>query len=381
FFIDSTAQLLEAIGLSPNINTLQIILPVGISFYTFQTLSYTIDVYRKRVDSVLDPIAFFAFVSFFPQLVAGPIERASDLLPQFLKQRHFELERASGGARMMLWGLFKKIVIADNLAPAVDDIFINYADMSGPTLLLGTIFFAVQIYCDFSGYSEIAIGSARLIGFDLTQNFNYPYFSRNVGEFWRRWHITLSSWFRDYVYIPLGGSRTKTKTGHLTNLVITFTLSGFWHGANWTFLAWGLLHGLFYLPLVLADRHHAFRGTRISEGQLVPKNRETIAIIVTFLSVCFAWIFFRATSIFHAFSYIAHLFSPQQWLDSDLTHGLLIFPVIGLFVFEWIQRDREHPLDIENNSYVLRWGTYYLLIAIMLLFRAGSSESFIYFQF
>ena len=260
FFVETAVQLISTLGFSPNEFSLQIILPVGISFYTFQTLSYTIDVYHRKIEPTQDIIAFFAFVSFFPQLVAGPIERAADLLPQFLKPREFDSALARSGLRLILWGMFKKVVIADNLAPVVDRTFANFTILPTLSLLMGILFFAFQIYCDFSGYSEIAVGSARLIGFKLTQNFNYPYLSRNVGEFWRRWHITLSSWFRDYLYIPLGGSRTSTRWRHLLNLIITFTLSGLWHGANWTFVSWGVLHGLFYLPIVFSGRNRHYQG-------------------------------------------------------------------------------------------------------------------------
>ena len=244
FFIISAIDILQTIGLQANVHTLAIILPVGISFYTFQTLSYTIDIYRDKIVPTKNCIAYFAFVSFFPQLVAGPIERASHLLPQFLERKKFNLDQAKDGLRQILWGLFKKTVIADNLAPYVDKIFSNYEVYSGPMLLLGTVYFSIQIYCDFSGYSDMAIGTARLFGFDLKRNFAYPYFSRDIGEFWRRWHISLSTWFRDYVYIPLGGNRTKTAFRHYVNLILTFTISGFWHGANWTFVIWGFLNGL-----------------------------------------------------------------------------------------------------------------------------------------
>ena len=242
FFIDSFVELLALVGIEAHVTTLRIILPVGISFYTFQTLSYTIDIYRKKIDHTEDAIAFFAFVSFFPQLVAGPIERAASLLPQFLRKREFELDKAKDGMRQMLWGFFKKVVIADNVAGHVNTIFDGYHSYDGFTLFLGVFFFAIQIYCDFSGYSDIAIGVARLFGFSLMRNFAFPYFSRDIAEFWRRWHISLSTWFRDYVYIPLGGSRTATRARHIANIIITFTVSGLWHGANWTFVIWGFLN-------------------------------------------------------------------------------------------------------------------------------------------
>ena len=300
FFIDSAMGVLQAIGFQANFHTLAIILPVGISFYTFQTLSYTIDIYRGKIVPTQNAIAYFAFVSFFPQLVAGPIERASHLLPQFLQPKDFNLDKAKDGLRQILWGLFKKTVIADNLAPYVDKIYSNYEVYPGPMLLLGTVYFAVQIYCDFSGYSDMAIGTARLFGFDLKRNFAYPYFSRDIGEFWRRWHISLSTWFRDYVYIPLGGNRTKTTLQHFSNLMLTFTISGFWHGANWTFVIWGFLNGLYYLPPVLLRGPHKHQTEVVALGRFWPTPLEFLQICRTFILISFAWIFFRATSFSHA---------------------------------------------------------------------------------
>jgi alginate O-acetyltransferase complex protein AlgI len=247
FFVDSWIDLFSSVGYEiKSVWTLNIILPVGISFYTFQTMSYTIDIYRNKLEPTKDFISFASFVSFFPQLVAGPIERASNLLPQILNRREFQYEQGVQGLRLILWGMFKKVVIADSLAPRVDDIFGNYQDLGGGTLWLGAIYFAFQIYCDFSGYSDIAIGSSKLFGFELKSNFKFPYFSRNIGEFWRRWHISLSTWFRDYLYIPLGGSQ-KGKWNSIRNIFIIFLVSGFWHGANWTFIIWGLFHSILFL--------------------------------------------------------------------------------------------------------------------------------------
>ncbi|MEL7064432.1 MAG: MBOAT family O-acyltransferase, partial [Bacteroidota bacterium] len=308
FFVDSFIEAFSMFGFELSPRTLNIILPVGISFYTFQTLSYTIDIYRKKLIPTENPISFFAFVSFFPQLVAGPIERATHLVPQFQKARQFDVKLAMDGGRQILWGFFKKVVIADSCAPIVNEIFGNHAEMDTAYLLLGAVYFAFQIYGDFSGYSDIAIGTARLFGFDLMQNFNMPYFSRDIGEFWRRWHISLSTWFRDYVYIPLGGSYGNKWT-RIRNIIITFTVSGFWHGANWTFIVWGFLNGLYYLPLMLVDRQAANKGKVVAEGKWLPNIREIGQIGVTFFFTIIAWVFFRAESISHAVSYLYRMFT------------------------------------------------------------------------
>ena len=281
---------------------LNIILPVGISFYTFQTLSYSIDVYKNKLEPTKDLIAFLAFVSFFPQLVAGPIERAASLLPQFYKKRNFDYESAVDGTRQILWGLFKKMVIADNCSIYVNDIFSNYSQYSGSTLLFGAFFFSIQIYCDFSGYSDIAIGTSRLFGLTLMRNFAFPYFSRDISEFWRRWHISLSTWFRDYVYVPLGGSRGSSFM-KIRNIFIIFIASGFWHGANWTFIVWGALNALYFIPLMLMNKNRVNLDT-VAEGKLLPSIKDLSKMSLTFLCTLFAWIFFRAESITQAVSYI-----------------------------------------------------------------------------
>ncbi|MCK5760566.1 MAG: MBOAT family protein, partial [Candidatus Delongbacteria bacterium] len=289
FFSESFADAFTLFGTSIEPSRLNIILPVGISFYTFQTLSYSIDVYRKKLEPTNDIVAFFAFVSFFPQLVAGPIERATHLLPQFYKKRKFDYFRAVDGSRQILWGLFKKIVVADNCAVYANDIFKNYEQYSGGTLLLGGVFFAFQIYGDFSGYSDIAIGTGRLFGFSLMRNFAFPYFSRDIAEFWRRWHISLSTWFRDYVYIPLGGSKGSSLL-KVRNIFIIFLVSGFWHGANWTFLAWGFLNALYFIPLMLLNKNR-INTDNAAQGKIFPSIKETFQILVTFLLTSFAWIF------------------------------------------------------------------------------------------
>ena len=293
FFVDSWINLLNSIGYQiKSIWTLNIILPVGISFYTFQTMSYTIDVYRKKLKPTKNFLSFASFVSFFPQLVAGPIERASNLLPQMLKKREFKYEQGVQGFRLILWGLFKKVVIADSIAPTVENIFTNYQDFGGVTLWLGAIYFAFQIYCDFSGYSDIAIGTSKLFGIELISNFKFPYFSRNIGEFWRRWHISLSTWFRDYMYIPLGGSK-EGKWKSIRNIFLIFLVSGLWHGANWTFVFWGLFHSILFLPSFFLQTNRKFVSSIIGENNYFPTLKEFFQVLTTFISVTIGWVFFR----------------------------------------------------------------------------------------
>lgn len=379
FFIDSFSVLLAALGIQSNEYSLQIILPVGISFYTFQTMSYTIDIYRQKLNPTTDIVAFLAFVSFFPQLVAGPIERASNLLPQFSRHRELDLKLAKDGLRQMLWGFFKKIVIADNLATHVTHIYENYADLSGLELAIGTFLFAIQIYCDFSGYSDIASGVARLFGIDLMRNFAFPYFSRDIAEFWRRWHISLSSWFRDYVYIPLGGSRVNTLR-RIGNILVTFTVSGLWHGANWTFIIWGFLNGVYYIPLMLLQ-HQKQHTDIVAQGRILPSAQETFQILQTFGLTLLAWIFFRAESLSQAFRFIGHMFS-HSWLicpDGELRVAIL-YAVI-LLLLEWLQRESQHPLSIAHWPLPIRWSVYIALSLMILVFGNFGKVEFIYFQF
>ncbi len=382
FFAESMGRMLSSVGMQADVFTLHVILPVGISFYTFQTLSYTIDVYRRKVEPTRDVLAFFAFVGFFPQLVAGPIERAKNLLPQFLRRRTFDLEVAKEGLRLMLWGFFKKVVVADNLAPHVDTIFANSAGLGGGTLALGLVLFAFQIYGDFSGYSDIAVGVARLFGIRLMRNFAYPYFARDIGEFWRRWHISLSSWFRDYVYIPLGGNRTSTSR-HVRNVMVTFGLSGLWHGANWTFIVWGLLHGLYYIPLMLRGRYRP-RDDIAGRGQAFAKSREVVAIAGTFAATAVAWAFFRAESLSHAVQYLGGIATWQTGTGRVLDViplAIAILSTATLVLVEWLHRDREHGLDIRHLSQRVRWAAY-LVVALAVAFLGNVGElQFIYFQF
>ncbi len=381
FFVDSLRDLFVAVGLPSPGWTLDVVLPVGISFYTFQTLSYTIDVYRGRLSATDDPIAFFAFVSFFPQLVAGPIERAEHLLPQFLAPRRFDSTAASDGARQMLWGLFKKIVVADNLALYVQNAFSQAGSAGRIDLIAGVVFFAIQIYCDFSGYSDIAIGSARLFGFSLRRNFAYPYFARDIAEFWRRWHISLSTWFRDYVYIPLGGSKSNTRR-RLINVMITFGLSGLWHGANWTFVIWGLLNALYYVPLMVSGTHRANVGP-VAPGKLLPSAREVLAMTMTFLLTLVAWVFFRAASLHDAMDYFAYLARPTPTIDVIPLAGLLRGALLSAAIVlpEWLHREKEHAMAVDGLPVAGRW-VLYLAVGLSILVLGNFGEvQFIYFQF
>jgi alginate O-acetyltransferase complex protein AlgI len=378
FFAASAIALLKSVGMNPTWTFIHVILPVGISFYTFQSLSYTIDIYRNRISPTKDLLGFLVFHSFFPQLVAGPIERATNLLPQCLTARRFDRELATDGARQMLWGFFKKVVIADRLAPIVDQTFGSPATQSGSLLILGLIFFSVQIYCDFSGYTDIAIGVSRLFGFNLTRNFATPYFSRSVGEFWRRWHISLSTWFRDYVYISLGGNRgARWKT--VRNLLITFGLSGLWHGANWTFLVWGLLNGAYLVAGFLAGRQAPADAS--AGGRIVPSLTEVLRILLTFWLITFAWTFFRASSVEAAMAYLSAI-GTRPFRVSALS---IYVPTAGLcaamFGVEWFQRERLHGLSIAHLPCAVRRGVYYVLVGMLLLFGSVESTPFIYFQF
>ena len=379
FFADSLQDALNVVGWNVDAITLNIILPVGISFYTFQTMAYTIDVYRGRQEPTHDMIAFFAFVSFFPQLVAGPIERAKNLLPQFTQPRHFDAYQATDGLRQILWGLFKKIAIADSCAVFVNDIFNNVSYYSGSTLLLGLVLFAFQIYGDFSGYSDIAIGTARLFGFELMQNFATPYFSRDIAEFWRRWHISLTTWFRDYVYIPLGGSRGN-KWQQIRNTFIIFAVSGLWHGANWTFIVWGLLNALYFLPLLLLNKNRAHLDV-VARGKLFPNLKDIGQILVTFLLINFSWIFFRASSLSQAWLYVQGLFSSSLFALPQIDIGFLSIFIVILLIAEWLQRDKQHALQFPPLlPRPLRWGFYYMVIGALILAQ-NEPQTFIYFQF
>ena len=378
FFIDSWIDLLGTFGYEYQSTwTLKVILPVGISFYTFQTMSYSLDIYFKKLKPTKDFISFASFVSFFPQLVAGPIERASNLLPQILNNRTFKYEQGVQGLRLILWGMFKKVVIADSLALRVDLVFNNYQNLDGGVLLLGLVYFSFQIYCDFSGYSDIAIGTSKLFGFELMSNFKFPYFSRDIGEFWRRWHISLSTWFRDYLYIPLGGSK-KSKWLSLRNILIIFLVSGFWHGANWTFVMWGLIHAALYIPLFLSGKNRLNISNIVAKDRFLPNLKELFQIGVTFLSVMTAWVFFRSESISNAFHYLIRLIIEFGIPSINRGGVIFLFPFV---IFEWIIRfDERNPINIRTK--LTRWLIYILIsYLVVAYFEIIDIDQFIYFQF
>ena len=401
FFVRSFAELF---GCQADNLLLHLVLPVGISFYTFQALSYSIDVYRRQIQPTHDLVAFTAFLSFFPQLVAGPIERATNLLPQFLQKRHFDYTQAVDGMRQILWGLFKKIVVADNCATYVDTVFADYAAYSGSTLLLAAVLFSIQIYGDFSGYSDIAIGTAKLFGIRLMRNFNVPYFSRDIAEFWRRWHISLTTWFRDYVYIPLGGSRPVVpdrirhkeaykKAVVVRNTFIIFLLSGFWHGANWTFIAWGAYHAFLFLPLILLGKNRRYRDTvatitlpdGTAKAKLFPSFREAAQMLLTFTLAVFGWIIFRATGTNTLVGWVSGIFTPSlftvPWLINRTFYIPLAVSILIMGITEWLQRTKPHGLEISNvHSITIRLAIYYVLIFLIVI-NSGQEQSFIYFQF
>lgn len=380
FFLDNFLTAFKWFGMPINQGLLEIVLPVGISFYTFQTLSYTIDIYRNKFEPTSDIIAFLAFISFFPQLVAGPIERASNLLPQFYDQRKFDYADAVNGLRQILWGLIKKIIIADKCGEYVNLIFSNHQDYSGSTLLIGAILFSFQIYGDFSGYSDIAIGTSRLFGFSLMKNFAFPYFSRDIAEFWRRWHISLSTWFRDYLYIPLGGSRGG-KWMVIRNTFIIFLVSGFWHGANWTFIVWGFLHAIFFLPLLLTNNNRRNLDV-VALNSFLPSVKDVISILITFLLTTLAWIFFRADNVSQAFAILSEIGSTSLFQFPEL-FPIFTFCLIAVFlIIEWTGRTGDFGL--ERIAYYspkpVRWAIYMILITSLFLSNTAEQE-FIYFQF
>lgn len=379
FFIESFTDAFTVLGYSIQPNTLNIVLPVGISFYTFQTLSYTIDVYREKLEPTKNFISFAAFVGFFPQLVAGPIERATNLLPQFYEKRHFDLAKAKDGLRQMLWGLFKKVVIADNCAKYANLIFNNSNDYSSSTLVMGAFFFAFQIYGDFSGYSDIAIGVSRLFGFELKRNFAFPYFSRDIAEFWRRWHISLSTWFRDYLYIPLGGSRGGLKM-KVRNTMIIFLVSGFWHGANWTFIIWGALNAIYFLPLLLLNKNR-INTDIVAEGKWFPNFKELLQMTITFAITLLAWIFFRADTVSAAFAYIGGIFSADFFSVPEVFPSFLIYLIGGFVITEWLGRHGEYAIEqIVKFGKGWRWALYFGIIFLLFAYT-GEEQEFIYFQF
>jgi len=384
FFAESFVDAFTLFGYHLDSFSVNIILPVGVSFYTFQALSYTIDVYRGTLKPTKDPVAYFAFISFFPQLVAGPIERAANLLPQFQKNRIFDYGASVDGLRQMLWGLFKKMVVADNCAPYVNQIFDNYESQTSSTLLLGAFLFAVQIYGDFSGYSDVAIGSARTLGFSLMRNFNFPYFSRDIAEFWRRWHISLSTWFRDYLYYPLGGSKA-SKVIVFRNVLVVFIVSGLWHGANWTFLFWGFFHALLYVPLLFLNLNRQNTGNvevSASTGSL----KTLFSIALTFFLVTLGWVFFRSETLSQAFGIFTRMFSVGIFSVPTVIPGFTLLVVLIMFTLEWVMRNRSHAFEIQYfpkrlfRFRMIRY-SFYAVLMISILWYRGKQQEFIYFDF
>ena len=406
FFAREFAQLF---GIESDFLLLHLILPVGISFYTFQALSYSIDVYCKQIEPTHDIVAFTAFLSFFPQLVAGPIERATNLLPQFQKKRTFDYAQAVDGMRQILWGFFKKIVVADNCATYVDQVFADLGSHSGSTLLLAAVLFTFQIYGDFSGYSDIAIGTAKLFGIKLMRNFNVPYFSRDIAEFWRRWHISLTTWFRDYVYIPLGGSRPDTsnlsplasrlspsaytKCIAVRNTFVIFLLSGFWHGANWTFVLWGAYHALLFVPLLVMNKNRRYRDTvatiTLPDGttktKFLPSLKEAGQMLLTFALAVFGWIIFRATGLKNLSTWLTGIFDSSffsiPWLMTKYYYIPLAISILIMIIFEWITRTKEHSFQISLKYSWLRWCIYLIFIFMLFVNIKVDTPQFIYFQF
>ena len=380
FFIDNFRQAFTLFGQEITAPSLEIILPVGISFYTFQTMSYTIDVYRKKLAATRDLLAFSVYVSFFPQLVAGPIERATNLLPQFFDKRSFNQANAVNGLRQILWGMFKKVVVADTCAEYVNQVYASSADFNGLTLFFASFFFAFQIYCDFSGYSDIAIGTARLFGFHLMQNFAFPYFSRDIAEFWRRWHISLSTWFRDYVYIPLGGSRNGPWKS-LRNTFVIFVVSGFWHGANWTFITWGAFNALYFIPLLLFNKNRRFLDT-VAENKTWISLKEAFRVMGTFILTLLAWVFFRAADMSQAMEILGKILSPSLFSPLQLYANATVILILAFTAVEWYGRHDQYAIEklATTSSKTLRW-SFYVLLCLMIVIYHGEQQEFIYFQF
>jgi alginate O-acetyltransferase complex protein AlgI len=385
FFAVQFAKGFEALGLHSNLVMLNVALPIGISFYTFHGMSYVFDIYRDKQKPVSNIVDYAVFVSFFPLLVAGPIERANHLLPQVQKPRNFNYNQAVEGCRLILWGLFKKVVIADSLAVIVDNIFEHYIEYDGLSLMCGAIAFSFQIYGDFSGYTDIALGTAKLFGFELLSNFKFPYFSRDIAEFWRRWHISLSSWFKDYLYIPLGGSK-EGKLKAVRNTFIIFIVSGFWHGANWNFIAWGFIHACGFLPLLLLNRNRKHITNVVAENKLLPSIKDLWQMFSTFTFVTLAWIFFRADSVSHAFYYIKSMISGLINFNSHFNLKKIqinsFYYIIFFIIFDWLLRKNERKLSLPDKKSIRLF--IYLLFTFLIVIHVAirkNSDTFIYFQF
>lgn len=381
FYITSFVELVAQFGYTIPLWTLQVILPVGISFYTFHGLSYVFDIYNDKIKPEKDFVIYSLFVSFFPLLVAGPIERATHLLPQLKVPRVFDYQKSVNGLRQILWGLFKKVAIADACSPYVNTIFEHYQTQEGSTLLIGAFLFAIQIYCDFSGYSDIALGTARLMGIELLKNFAFPYFSRDIAEFWRRWHISLSSWFRDYLYIPLGGSKVNTYK-KIRNVFIIFLVSGFWHGANWTFIIWGLLNALYIMPSIFLQTNRNNLHI-VAQDSILPSIKDLLQILSTFLLTTLAWIFFRSQSVGQALFILKKIFSSSLFTVPTCLPVFEITLALAMLVVEWAGRKHAFALDgvgYDARHRIARW-IFYILLLLLIAFYFSSGHEFIYFQF
>jgi len=381
FFITSFNDVFHSLNVNLNLQTLNILIPLGISFFTFRTISYVLDVYNENIKATKDWVVFFNYVSFFPSILSGPIDKAILLVPQLEKKRAFNYNQATNGMRQILWGLFKKVVIADNCSVFVNEIFNNYTDYSGATLLLGAFFFTFQLYADFSGYSDMAIGFSRLLGFNITKNFDFPFFSQNIAEFWRKWHISLTSWLTEYVFTPLSFNfRNLGKLGLIIAIIINFTICGIWHGANWTYVLFGILHGCFFIPLILNGTLN--RKKKIAEGKRYPSIREFINMLSLFTLVTLTFILFRSENIGHAILYISDIFSYSLFLIPEIPSIKLIFLVIIFIFFEWLGRECEYAIE---NIFILyersvRWMIYTIFV-VLILYYAGAEQPFLYFQF
>ncbi|MBS1581255.1 MAG: MBOAT family protein [Bacteroidetes bacterium] len=384
FFVTNFNEAFTLLGRPLGLSTLHLVLPVGISFYTFQSLSYTIDVYRRQMRACRHPLDYFPFILFFPQLMAGPIERAYHLLPQFQAPRVFNEAQARDGLRQILWGLFKKVVVADNCAYFVDMVYGDPSGHTGSAAVLATLLFTFQIYSDFSGYSDIALGSARLLGFDLVRNFAFPLFARDVGEYWRRWHISLNTWFRDYLYIPLGGSRGG-RWLVARNTMAIFLVSGFWHGANWTFVIWGAINGLYFLPSILRRRHRRFLDV-IAQDRVLPTFFELRHLVVTFVMIAFTRVFFRSPDLHTAWTMLERMFSASLFAPLGLPYTGYLYECLalagGMFAVEYVQRRKQHGLQLEAGTpRALRWAIYLFVVAVIVAYAPMGGAEFIYFQF
>ena len=381
FFITSFNDVFHSLNVNLNLQTLNILIPLGISFFTFRTISYVLDVYNENIKATKDWVVFFNYVSFFPSILSGPIDKAILLVPQLEKKRAFNYNQATNGMRQILWGLFKKVVIADNCSVFVNEIFNNYTDYSGATLLLGAFFFTFQLYADFSGYSDMAIGFSRLLGFTITKNFDFPFFSQNIAEFWRKWHISLTSWLTEYVFTPLSFNfRNLGKLGLIIAIIINFTICGIWHGANWTYVLFGILHGCFFIPLILNGTLN--RKKKIAEGKRYPSIREFINMLSLFTLVTLTFILFRSENIVHAILYISEIFSYSLFLIPEIPSIKLIILVIIFIFLEWLGREGEYAIE---NIFILcersvRWMIYTIFV-VLILYYAGAEQPFLYFQF